>query len=142
MADANHSGHSPAVPPTPPPPPLPPTPPPPQVGPAEGAPRPVPTSADEALEIGRQHFPEAGSPGGPTSLFVHEFDTGYLVYAGWPAPEDPTAPPASPGGSNVAISKINGDVTPLPNFPPEEAVDVYHRFYRPSDAGTPNQPGV
>ncbi|MEU9124156.1 hypothetical protein AB0C96_30580 [Streptomyces sp. NPDC048506] len=129
MADSDQTGNNPALPPTPPP--LPPTPP--QIEATDdSAPRPVPTTEGEALEIGRQHFPEVGSPGGPSALFVHEFDAGYLVYAGWPAPEDPTAPPSSPGGSNVAISKVNGDVTFLPNFPPAEAVELYHRFYRPS----------
>ncbi|MFD7920476.1 hypothetical protein ACFV3R_14775 [Streptomyces sp. NPDC059740] len=112
----------------------PPTPPaaPPVAGGAAGTPQPVPTSQEEALEIGRQHFPAPGSPGGPTNLFVHEFDAGYLVHASWPPPEDPQAPPAEPGGSNVVISKINGDVTFVPNFPPEEAVELYHRWYRPS----------
>ncbi|MFU9036898.1 MULTISPECIES: hypothetical protein [Streptomyces] len=111
---------------------LPPTPPPlpPQV--ADEGPRPVPANADEALEIGRQHFPDVGSPDGPASLHVHEFDLGYLIYAGWPLPEDPTAPPASPGGSNIVINKENGDVTFLPNFPPAAAEKLYHRIYRPS----------
>ncbi|MFG3116533.1 hypothetical protein ACGF4C_19235 [Streptomyces sp. NPDC048197] len=111
---------------------LPPTPPPlpPQV--ADEGPRPVPANADEALEIGRQHFPDVGSPNGPASLHVHEFDLGYLIYAGWPLPEDPTAPPASPGGSNIVINKENGDVTSLPNFPPAAAEKLYHRIYRPS----------
>ncbi|KWT61437.1 hypothetical protein ADL21_13420 [Streptomyces albus subsp. albus] len=99
---------------------------------ADNGSRPVPSTPEEALEIGRHHFPEVGSPGGPSGLFVHEFDVGYLVRASWPAPADPQAPPASPGGSNVAISKINGDVTFLPNHPPEEAVKIYHRWYRPS----------
>ncbi|MFD8543979.1 hypothetical protein [Streptomyces sp. NPDC059649] len=111
---------------------LPPTPPPlpPQM--ADEGPRPVPANADEALEIGRAHFPEVGSPDGPASLHVHEFDVGYLIYAGWPLPDDPTAPPSSPGGSNVVINKENGDVTFLPNFPPAEAAELYHRIYRPS----------
>ncbi|MFF8370631.1 hypothetical protein ACF05W_17505 [Streptomyces lydicus] len=136
MADSDQTGSNPPQPPTPPTPPAPPTPPPPpappQDGVADGGPKPVPANEDEALEIGRQHFPEIGSPGGPTGLFVHEFDAGYLVHASWPVPEDPTAPPSEPGGSNVAISKENGDVTFLPNFPPAEAVELYHRFYRPS----------
>lgn len=131
MADSDQPGNNPAQPPTPPPPPPPPSVPP-HAEATDDAPRPVPTNEDEALEIGRQHFPEIGSPDGPSGLYVHEFDIGYLVHASWPAPEDPTAPPASPGGSNVAISKENGEVTFLPNFPPPEAVELYHRFYRPS----------
>lgn len=128
MSDSDMTGGHPGLPPTPPPPP----PVPPHAGAPGGGPQPVPTSQDEALEIGRRHFPTVGAPGGPSALFVHEFDVGYLVHASWPAQEDPEAPPAEPGGSNVAISKVNGDVTFLPNFPPEEAVELYHRFYRPS----------
>ncbi|WP_234445375.1 hypothetical protein [Streptomyces rimosus] len=104
------------------PPPLPPPPPP-----------VVPTDADHALEIGRTHFPPVGSPNGPVSLFVHEFDIGYLIYAGYPPHDDPNSPPPSPGGSNIVISKADGEVTFLPNFPPEPAVELYHRLrQRPS----------
>ncbi|MGW3007639.1 hypothetical protein ACWC9R_02220 [Streptomyces sp. NPDC001219] len=116
MTDSDPSAGTPGLPPTPPP--LPP-----QTGP-----QPVPATADEALEIGRRHFPEVGSPGGPAELFVHEFDIGYLIHAGWPLPEDPTAPPAEPGGSNVVIAKSDGEVSFLPNFPPEPAVELYHRL--------------
>ncbi|WP_432141658.1 hypothetical protein [Streptomyces sp. bgisy084] len=116
MTDSDQSGSVPGLPPTPPP--LPP-----QTGP-----QPVPANADEALEIGRQHFPEVGSPGGPSGLFVHEFDIGYLIHASWPPPADPTAPPAEPGGSNVVIAKTDGEVSFLPNFPPESAVELYHRL--------------
>ncbi|ANZ18565.1 hypothetical protein SNOUR_26545 [Streptomyces noursei ATCC 11455] len=101
---------------------------------AEAPPKVVPTSADHALEIGRAYFPPVGSPGGPVSLLVHEFDEGYLVHAGWPAPEDPTAPPVSPGGTNIVITKSNGDVTTVPNFPPESAIAVYRQWYRPGTA--------
>ncbi|GFE24838.1 hypothetical protein RB199_03360 [Streptomyces libani] len=116
MTDSDQSGSVPGLPPTPPP--LPP-----QTGPQT-----VPANADEALEIGREHYPEVGSPGGPSGLFVHEFDIGYLIHASWPPAEDPTAPPANPGGSNVVISKADGEVSFLPNFPPEEAVELYHRL--------------
>lgn len=92
----------------------------------------MPTTPEEAREIGSRYFREVGSPGGPSGLFVHEFDVGYLVRASWPAPADPQAPPAGPGGSNVAISKVDGEVTQLPNHPPEEAVKIYHRWHRPS----------
>ncbi|MFF0625409.1 hypothetical protein [Streptomyces sp. NPDC004296] len=119
----------------------PPTPPPyppstvPGLQPGAGAPpKVVPTSAEHALEIGRAYFPPVGSPGGPVSLLVHAFDEGYLVYAGWPAPEDPTAPPVSPGGTNIVITKSNGDVTTVPNFPPESAIAVYRQWYRPGTA--------
>lgn len=33
------------------------------------------------------------------------------------------------------ISKINGDITDVPNYPPDEAVAVYRRFYRPATPG-------
>ncbi|MFJ9468566.1 hypothetical protein [Streptomyces caniferus] len=114
MTDSDRPGSTPGLPPTPPP--LPP----------RTGPQPVPTNEAEALEIGRNHFPAVGSPGGPVALYVHEFDIGYLIHAGWPPAEDPTAPPADPGGSNVVISKIDGEVTSLPNFPPESAVELYH----------------
>lgn len=109
---------------------LPPTPPPyrPRLGPDV-----LPTNEAEALAIGRKYFPEAGSPRGPSALFVHEFDIGYLIHASWPRPEDPTAPPAEPGGSNVIISKIDGEVSNVPNFPPESAVELYYRVYRPNE---------
>ncbi|MGW5939074.1 hypothetical protein ACWIG3_08720 [Streptomyces celluloflavus] len=116
----------------PPTPPLPPPYPPSTVPGCDSAAQVVPAGPEDALEIGRAYFPPVGSPGGPVSLFVHEFDIGYLIHAGYPAPEDPTAPPSHPGGSNIAISKLNGDVTTLPNFPPESAVEVYRQWYRPS----------
>ncbi|MFI9724426.1 hypothetical protein ACIHFE_33150 [Streptomyces sp. NPDC052396] len=93
--------------------------------------RPIPATLEEALEIGRMHFPPIGSPGGPVSLFVHEFDVGYLIRAGWPVPEHPGDIPMAPGGGNIAISKIDGDVAFLPNFPPESAIALYRRSYRP-----------
>ncbi|MEU8682448.1 hypothetical protein [Streptomyces sp. NPDC048611] len=110
---------------------LPPTPPPvrPQLGP-----EPLPTTEAEALAIGKKHFPEIGSPGGPTSRYVHEFDIGYLIHAGWPANEDSTGRPSAPGGSNIVISKIDGEVSSVPNFPEEKAVAIYRRAYRPDSS--------
>ncbi|UQA95493.1 hypothetical protein [Streptomyces halobius] len=125
MTDSERTGSTPGLPPTPPP--LPP-----QAEPT--GPQPVPANADEALEIGRNHFREVGSPGGPSGLFVHEFDIGYLIHASWPRPEDPTAPPMELGGSNVVIAKADGEVSFLPNFPPEAAVELYHGTYRPNGA--------
>ncbi|KOG47734.1 hypothetical protein ADK74_10270 [Streptomyces decoyicus] len=86
------------------------------------------------MAIGRQHFPEVGSPGGPAELYVHEFDIGYLIHAGWPAPEDPTARPSDPGGTHIVISKIDGKVADVPNFPPEDAVELYRESYAPDSA--------
>ncbi|MFI0264686.1 hypothetical protein ACH4OW_37475 [Streptomyces sp. NPDC017056] len=113
--------HSQPLTPPPYPPPLPPSPPP-----------IVPADAGHALEIGRTHFPPVGSPNGPVGVYVHEFDIGYLIYAGYPVHEDPNSPPPCPGGSNVVISKADGEVTFLPNYPIESAVEFYHRLQRPS----------
>lgn len=124
MADSPRTQSHPGLPPTPPPVP-------PPSGPADGTPRPVPAGADEALELGRRHFPDVGSPGGPTALFVHEYDLGYLLHASRPPPADPTAPPAEPGGSAVVLAKADGEVTWLPHLPPEAAVELYHRHSRP-----------
>lgn len=121
MTDSDQAGNNHVLPPTPPPAP-------PRSGAADGAPQPVPTNETEALEIGRRHFPRLGSPGGPVGLSVHEFDIGYLIRAGWPRRENPTARPSQPGGSNVVIAKDDGEVTFLPNYPPKEAVALYHRL--------------
>lgn len=129
-AGGNATGESSAQPPFPPP--FPPGAAPGEQSGAHSIPQAVPTTPEEALEIGRGHYPPIGSPGGPASLFVHEFDVGYLIHAGWPAPEDPTAAPPNPGGSHIVISKLNGEVTAVPNFPPESAVEVYRQWYRPS----------
>ncbi|MFI0151011.1 hypothetical protein [Streptomyces lydicus] len=107
---------------------LPPTPPPLPPQAADHTPRPVPANADEALDISRRLHPEVGSPGGPASLLVHEFDLGYLIQVGWPLPEDPTAPPAEPGGSHIIIAKATGEVTYVRNHPPEQAMEHYRRF--------------
>ncbi|WP_234326859.1 hypothetical protein [Streptomyces sp. NRRL S-337] len=114
---------------------LPPTPPPlpPEV--ADEGPWRVPANADEALEIGHQLFPDVGSPGAPVSLLVHEFDLGYLIQLGWPLPEDPTAPPAEPGGSNIIIAKDTGKVTYIPNYPPKRAEEYYHRLRSRQESG-------
>jgi hypothetical protein len=66
---------------------------------------------------------------------VHEFDTGYLVYATFPVSRGPHPLPPPAGGSNVVISKVNGCITDVPNYPPDEAVAVYRRFYRPGTPG-------
>ncbi|MEV6569195.1 hypothetical protein [Streptomyces kronopolitis] len=93
--------------------------------------RPVPTSAGEALEIGRGHFPAVWPDGEQPTLHVHEFDLGYLVYPVFPPRTDPTAYPRDPGGSHIVISKADGAVSALPNHPPEQAVELYRRHYLP-----------
>ncbi|MEU9116507.1 hypothetical protein AB0D04_33350 [Streptomyces sp. NPDC048483] len=91
--------------------------------------RPVPAHADEALEIGRNHFPSVWPDGERPTLHVHEFDIGYLVYPVFP-PRAPDAGPRDPGGSHIAISKADGHVSALPNYSPEEAVEWYRRRFR------------
>jgi hypothetical protein len=103
--------------------------------PPGGPARRVPASAGEALEIGRTQFPASWPDGSAPRLQVHEFDTGYLVYATFPVSQDPNPLPPAAGGSNVVISKVNGDITDVPNYPPDEAVAVYRRFYRPAAPG-------
>ncbi|MEW9518554.1 hypothetical protein [Streptomyces tubercidicus] len=120
MTEYNQPGSAAGLPPTPP-----------QIRPRLG-PEPLPTNEAEALEIGQKYFPEVGSPGGPSSLYVHEFDIGYLIHAGWPTIPDSTGRPSSPGGSNIVISKIDGQVASVPNFPEETAVQIYRKVYRPN----------
>ncbi|WP_306324214.1 MULTISPECIES: hypothetical protein [unclassified Streptomyces] len=96
-----------------------------------GSDRPIPSSAEEALEIGRTQFPSVWPGGTPVVLKVHEFDVGYLIHAHMPPPADPTAPP-EPGGSNIVISKLDGEITDVPNYPVETAVSVYRQFHRPA----------
>ncbi|MGY5123870.1 hypothetical protein [Streptomyces nigrescens] len=122
MTEYNQPGSAPGLPPTPP-----------RIRPRLG-PEPLPTNEAEARAIGQKYFPEVGSPGGPTSLYVHEFDIGYLIHAGWPANEDSTGRPTTPGGSNIVISKIDGEVSSVPNFPEEKAVAIYRRVYRPNSS--------
>lgn len=122
MTEFNQPDSAPGLPPTPP-----------VIRPQLG-PHPLPTNEAEALEIGQKHFPEVGSPGGPTDLYVYEFDIGYLIHAGWPANEDATGRPSDPGGSNIVISKIDGEVARVPNFPEEDAAELYRRVYRPNSS--------
>ncbi|MGW8552006.1 hypothetical protein [Streptomyces tubercidicus] len=96
--------------------------------PQEGQ-RPIPASADEALEIGRGHFPSIWPGGEEPTLHVHEFDLGYLVYPVFP-PRDPNAYPRDPGGSHIVISKADGAVSALPNYPPEQAIELYRSHFR------------
>ncbi|MEV5598716.1 hypothetical protein [Streptomyces sp. NPDC052496] len=63
---------------------------------------------------------------------MHEFDIGYLIYAGYPTHDTPNTPPPSPGGTTIVISKTNGEVTFMPNYPIEPAMELYRRLRRPS----------
>lgn len=90
----------------------------------QGRLRPVPATAEEALAIGRGHFPGVWPGGEKPALHVQEFDIGYLIYPVFPPREDPTAYPRDPGGSHI------GAVSALPNYPPEQAVELYRRHFR------------
>ncbi len=92
---------------------------------------PVPSTPDEAVAIARAYCPPTWPDGSPMGLAVHEFDTGYLVYAtGAPEP-DPTRPPENLGGSHIVIAKDDGEVSFVPNFPFEDAIRLYREHYRP-----------
>lgn len=93
----------------------------------------VPASGDDAIEIVLEQFARPYWPdGSPAPLHAHEFEEGYLVYATYPPHDDPTSPPPNPGGSNFVVRKSNGDVTTVPNYPTEMAIEVYRKFYQPS----------
>ncbi|MEU8684726.1 hypothetical protein [Streptomyces sp. NPDC048611] len=96
--------------------------------PPHGGPRPVPASAEEALEIGRGHFPAVWPDGEEPTLRVHEFDLGYLVYPVFP-PRPPGAYPRDPGGSHIVVAKADGGISALPNYPPEQAAELYRRHF-------------
>ncbi|MGY4967693.1 hypothetical protein ACWGCC_00330 [Streptomyces nigrescens] len=86
----------------------------------------VPKTAYEALAIARPHFHPRCRDGSPASLHVREFDLGYLIYATFPPTE-----PRSFGGSHLVVSKVDGALTFVPNFPPESAIALYRRRHHP-----------
>ncbi|WJY38149.1 hypothetical protein QT196_13085 [Streptomyces sp. P9-2B-2] len=87
----------------------------------------APTTVDEALTRARAHFRPRCHDGSLASLHVQEFDIGYLVYATFPPTE-----PRSFGGSHLVISKTDGALTFVPNFPPDTAIARYRARRRPS----------
>ncbi|MFI5521182.1 hypothetical protein [Streptomyces platensis] len=87
----------------------------------------APTTVDEALTTARAHFRPRCHDGTLASLQVQEFDIGYLIYATFPPTE-----PRSFGGSHLVISKTDGALTFVPNFPPEKAIARYRERRRPS----------
>ncbi|MFJ9420052.1 hypothetical protein ACIRPT_38745 [Streptomyces sp. NPDC101227] len=87
----------------------------------------VPTTAEEALEIARTCFKPRCHDGTPASVHVEEFDIGYLIYATFPPTE-----PRSFGGSHLVISKTDGSLTYVPNFPPKSAIALYRRDQHPN----------
>lgn len=92
----------------------------------------VPANADDAVEIVLEQFARPYWPDGtPAPLHTHEFEEGYLVYASQP-PRDARMLPPEPGGSQFVVRKSNGDVTTVPNYPAQTAIETYRKFYRPS----------
>ncbi|MEU9114522.1 hypothetical protein AB0D04_22690 [Streptomyces sp. NPDC048483] len=92
--------------------------------------RPVPTNAEEALAIGRARFEALCDDGTPAPLYVQEFDIGYLIYAVFPPPAAPDDLPSF-GGSHLVISKADGALSYVPNYPPESAIELYRERHQP-----------
>lgn len=89
-----------------------------------------PRNPDEALETVLRTYGRPTRPDGtPLPLRVREFSVGYLVYATAPPlpPADGIPQPAAPGGSCFIVAKDTGQTTPVPNYPPDQAIDVYLR---------------
>lgn len=114
-----------------------------QPAPPPGVPRPVPASAEEALTIARATFRPHWPDGTLAPLHVHEFDIGYLVCATFPPVTDLSRPP-EPGGSHLVISKQDGELAYVPNLPPETAIAVYRKHFRPGtgNPGSGGSPGA
>ena len=90
----------------------------------------VPTGPEHALTIARAAFQPRWPDGTLAPLHVHEFDIGYLVHASFPPVTDLSRPP-EPGGSHLVISKLDGALSYVPNLPPETAIAVYRKHFRP-----------
>ncbi|MGY5123876.1 hypothetical protein [Streptomyces nigrescens] len=86
-----------------------------------------PATPEEALARARAHFRPRCRDGSPASVHVQEFDLGYLIYATFPPTE-----PRSFGGSHLVISKTDGALTFVPNFPPASAIALYRRRHHPN----------
>jgi hypothetical protein len=86
----------------------------------------TPASAEEALAIARAHFRPRCHDGTAASVHVQEFDLGYLIYARFPPTE-----PRSFGGTHLVISKVDGTLTFVPNFPPDSAIALYRKRHPP-----------
>lgn len=88
---------------------------------------------EQALAIVREHHAQPRLPDGtPVPLAVYEFDTGYVVYADFPASTENGRPlrPAPPGGSKVVVAKDTGACVVLPAYPNEATVEMYRRHLR------------
>ncbi|WP_245689329.1 hypothetical protein [Streptomyces chattanoogensis] len=91
--------------------------------------QPIPATAEEALAAARARFEVRDPEGNPAPLYVVEFDIGFLVHAVMPPPPPGTQAPL--GGSHMVISKSDGAVTYVPNFPPDSAIELYRSLRRP-----------
>ncbi|MFF3543500.1 hypothetical protein [Streptomyces platensis] len=85
----------------------------------------APATVDEALTMARAHFRPRCHDGTLAPVHVQEFDIGYLIYATFPPTE-----PRSFGGSHLIISKADGTLTFVPNFPPATAIARYRERRR------------
>lgn len=88
---------------------------------------------EQALAIVRERHAQPRLPDGThVPLAVHEFDTGYVVYADFPTGTEDGRPPrpAPPGGSVVVVAKDTGECVVLPAYPNETAVELYRRRHR------------
>ncbi|MFJ6748491.1 hypothetical protein ACIQNI_09900 [Streptomyces sp. NPDC091266] len=97
----------------------------------------VPASPEEALELVRGAFGQPHSADGtPAPLQVREFDLGYLVYAVFAKPVDKQGRPvpAPPGGSSFVVAKDTGQISTLPNYPPDQAIALYRKQNGPTAA--------
>ncbi|MFI5758879.1 hypothetical protein [Streptomyces sp. NPDC051569] len=94
----------------------------------------MPRTPGEAVHLVRRRFGQPTLPDDtPAPLHVHEFDLGYVVYGVLPRPTDQggVPRPAQPGGSSFVVTKDSGDIATVPNYPPEQAAEVFRRHYRP-----------
>ncbi|UGY93943.1 hypothetical protein [Streptomyces gobiensis] len=102
----------------------------------EGKRQRIPANAEEALQAARTQFAPIWPDGTPAPLNVLEFDVGYLVYASFPhppaSPSDRRRPMGNPGGTCVVVSKEDGEIRTLPHRPPQAAIALYRKMYRPS----------
>ncbi|MFJ9413570.1 hypothetical protein ACIRPT_05315 [Streptomyces sp. NPDC101227] len=99
----------------------------------------VPTNPEEALESVRGKYSRPRSFDGTLApMHVQEFDLGYLVYATFAQPVDENGQPvpAPPGGSSFVVAKDTGNITTVPNFPPDQAIALYRKQRREAEASS------
>jgi hypothetical protein len=92
-----------------------------------------PNTPEQALAIVRSRYAQPKLPDGtPAPMHVHEFDTGYLVYATFPPTTDATGQrqPSPPGGSKIVVAKDTGETVAVTNYPTETAIALYRRQHQ------------